>query len=104
VTVFGARAEALSQYLRKGSRVLVDGRLKARPWIDQTQQPKAGLEIVANEVENLTTRAEDEAAGFERPGGAPREATAESAAGGGRAPAPRSSAPGDEAELEDLPF
>lgn len=104
VTVFGPRAETFSQYLRKGSRVVVDGRIKARPWIDQSQQPRAGLEIVADDIENLTTRAEDEAAGFERPGGAPREASAGSATGPARAPAARSSPSGDEAELEDLPF
>jgi single-strand DNA-binding protein len=104
VTVFGQRAEILSQQLRKGSRVLVDGRLRSRPWLDQSQQPRAGLEMIANEVENLTTRAEDEAAGFQRPGGVPRDPAAGAAAGEGRAPAPRSSAPGDETELEDLPF
>jgi single-strand DNA-binding protein len=104
VTVFGQRAEILSQQLRKGSRVLVDGRLRSRPWLDQSQQPRAGLEMIANEVENLTTRAEDEAAGFQRPGGVPRDPAAAPAAVEGRAPAPRSSAPGDETELEDLPF
>ena len=35
VTVFGQRAETLSQYLRKGSKVYADGRLEARPWTDQ---------------------------------------------------------------------
>ena len=46
VTVTGARAESLAQYLRKGSRVYVDGRLEARPWTDRENQARAGLEVM----------------------------------------------------------
>jgi single-strand DNA-binding protein len=56
VTVFGQRAETLSQYLRKGSRVYVEGRLEARPWMSNQQQPQAGLEILANDVEFMDPR------------------------------------------------
>src|SRR5262249_7546605 len=45
VRVVGQRAESLAQYLRKGSRVYVDGRLEARPWLNNQQQPQSGLEI-----------------------------------------------------------
>lgn len=101
VTVLGQRAETLSQYLRKGSRVFVEGRLEARPWTDQQGQIRAGLEIVASDVEFMSSRAEDE----QRGGGTPREST-----GAGGPPSARSSAPSarpepaDEADLEDLPF
>jgi single-strand DNA-binding protein len=47
-TVFGKRAETLAQYLHKGSRVFVDGRLEARPWENRDGQPVAGLEITAD--------------------------------------------------------
>ncbi len=53
VSVFGQRAEALAQQLRKGSRVYVDGRLEARPWTDRQQQPHAGLEVIASDVQFL---------------------------------------------------
>jgi single stranded DNA-binding protein len=56
VTVTGTRAESLSQYLRKGSRVYVEGRLEARPWTDQQGQIRAGLEVLANEVQFLSSR------------------------------------------------
>ena len=59
VTVFGQRAETLGQYLRKGSRVYVEGRLEARPWTDQQGQVRAGLEVIASEVELVTTRSVD---------------------------------------------
>lgn len=111
VTVTGQRAESLSQYLKKGSRVYVDGRLEARPWTDQQGQVRAGLEVIANEVQFMSSRADDEArAGgmgggggdreFSRPANpAPRQQPSR--------PAPqqsRASEPMDDGDLEDLPF
>src|SRR3954465_1251266 len=60
VTITGSRAESLAQYLRKGSRVFVDGRLEARPWIDRENQPRAGLEVMADSVEFMSSRSDDE--------------------------------------------
>jgi single-strand DNA-binding protein len=59
VTVFGQRAESLSQYLKKGMRVFVDGRLEARPWTDQQGGVRAGLELIASDVEFMSARNED---------------------------------------------
>lgn len=56
VTVFGKRAETLQQHLRKGTRVYVDGRLEARPWTDQQGQVRAGLELMASDVEFMSSR------------------------------------------------
>ena len=56
VIVFGQRAESLAQYLKKGMRVFVDGRLEARPWTDRENRVRAGLEIVASEIEFTSTR------------------------------------------------
>jgi single-strand DNA-binding protein len=60
VTVFGQRAESLGQYLKKGTRVFVDGRLEARPWTDQQGQVRAGLEVVADTVEFMSSRQADD--------------------------------------------
>jgi single-strand DNA-binding protein len=60
-TVFGQRAEKLSELLHKGQRVFVDGRLEARPWLDRRNEPQAGLELVANDVEFVSSRNESEA-------------------------------------------
>src|SRR3954471_6292984 len=60
VTVFGQRAETLSQYLKKGSRVYVEGRLEARPWTDQQGQIRPGLEVTALDVEFMSSRSDDE--------------------------------------------
>jgi single-strand DNA-binding protein len=106
VTVFGQRAETLSQYLRKGSRVYVEGRLEARPWTDQQGQIRSGLEVMASDVEFMSSRADDEqraAAGGSSSGGMPRDPAGPS--GGPSRPAPPSRPePADEGDLEDLPF
>jgi single-strand DNA-binding protein len=60
VTITGKRAETLSQYLRKGSRVYVEGRLEARPWTDQQGQIKAGLEVMANDIEFMSSREQED--------------------------------------------
>jgi single-strand DNA-binding protein len=58
VTMFGQRAETLSQHLHKGTRVFVDGRLEAKPWTGQNGQLNAGLEIIASDVEFFSTKPE----------------------------------------------
>lgn len=103
VSVFGRQAEFVTQYLRKGSRVYVDGRLETRPWLDNQQQPRGGLEVLANDVQFMSSRADDEGGGGGgRPSGPPREGAPAppSRPSGGRSPVPTA----DEAELEDLPF
>ena len=50
IVVFGRSAEASAQYLRKGSQVLVEGRLQTRSW-EQDGQKKYRTEIVAERVQ-----------------------------------------------------
>lgn len=107
VTVTGQRAESLSQYLRKGSRVYVDGRLEARPWTDQQGQVRAGLEVMANEVQFMSSRADDERMGSG--GGGDRDVGGGRPSGPSSSPPPRSAPrsrpePEEDSDLEDLPF
>lgn len=60
VTVFGQRAETLGQYLKKGTRVYVEGRLEARPWTDNAGNVRAGLELIASDVEFMSSRQQDD--------------------------------------------
>jgi single-strand DNA-binding protein len=108
VRVVGQRAETLSQYLRKGSRVYVDGRLEARPWLNNQSQPQSGLEIFATDVEFMSSRSDDEQMrGGGGGGGGPREPRdpMDSGSPPRSRPAPQSRQdPVDEGDLEDLPF
>jgi single-strand DNA-binding protein len=60
VTVLGRRAETLAQHLKKGSRVFVSGKLEARPWTDQQGQIRAGLEVLADDVEFASQQQSDD--------------------------------------------
>jgi len=53
VSVFGASAESVSRYMRKGSRVAVDGRLEWREWETADQQRRQAVSIVADTVQFL---------------------------------------------------
>lgn len=50
-TIFGQRAESLAQHLKKGMRVVAQGRLEARPWTDQQGGVRAGLELTVTEID-----------------------------------------------------
>ena len=50
VVAWGGLAEACNQFLRKGSRVYVGGRLQTRSWNDQTGYKHYRTELVANEL------------------------------------------------------
>jgi len=56
VTVFGARADALSRFLGKGSKVAIDGKLRWSEWENQQGEKRSKLEIVADEIEFLSSR------------------------------------------------
>lgn len=51
VVVFGRQAETVGQYLKKGSSVLVEGRMQTRSWDAQDGQKKYRTEIVAERVQ-----------------------------------------------------
>lgn len=67
VSVWGKQAEAVNQYLRTGSKVLVEGRLNQdnatggpRIWTGQDGSPRASFEITAQTVRFLSSRQEDQ--------------------------------------------
>lgn len=51
IVVFGRQADIVSQYLKKGSAVLVEGRIQTRSWDAQDGQKKYRTEIVADRVQ-----------------------------------------------------
>lgn len=53
VSVYGGSAESVSRYMRKGSRVAIDGRLEWREWETSDQQKRQAVSIVAETVQFL---------------------------------------------------
>ncbi|MCC7004911.1 single-stranded DNA-binding protein [Candidatus Nomurabacteria bacterium] len=51
IVVFGRQAETVAQYLKKGSNVLVEGRMQTRSWDAQDGTKKYRTEIVADRVQ-----------------------------------------------------
>jgi single-strand DNA-binding protein len=84
-------AEVAEKYLKKGSQVYVEGRLRTRKWTDQSGQEKYSTEIVAETMQMLGGRAPGSAEG-----------------GSSSMAAPKSSAPMSSPSLgdidDDIPF
>ncbi len=56
VVFFNRLAEISGEYLRKGSKVYVEGSLRTRKWQDQSGQDRYTTEIVGNEMQMLDSR------------------------------------------------
>lgn len=87
VVFFGRLAEIAGEYLKKGSKVYVEGRLQTRKWQGQDGQDRFTTEIVANEMQMLDGRGGG-SAGYEdraparQGGGQPQPSQSEPAGGG----------------------
>jgi len=82
ITAWGKLGELVNQYLAKGRRCLIQGRLSQRSW-EQEGQKRSKVEVVASDVTFLDSAGSGD---------------------GGSAPAPRSSAPkkSNDAVVEDI--
>jgi len=56
VVFFRRLAEIAGEYLKKGSKVYVEGRLQTRKWQDNQGQDRYTTEIVANEMQMLDSK------------------------------------------------
>lgn len=56
ITFFGRSAEVANQYLRKGSKILVDGRLKFDQWVDQQGGKRSKHGVVVETMQMLDSR------------------------------------------------
>ncbi|WP_244789471.1 single-stranded DNA-binding protein [Cupriavidus pauculus] len=56
IAFFGKLAEIVGQYLKKGSSVYIEGRIRTRKWQDQSGQDRYSTEIVADQMQMLGSR------------------------------------------------
>ncbi|EOS50314.1 single-stranded DNA-binding protein [Adlercreutzia caecimuris] len=54
-TMFGARANSLSQYLSKGTKVSIEGKLRWSQW-ERDGQKRSKLEVIVDEIEFMSSR------------------------------------------------
>lgn len=97
VAFFGKLAEIAGEYLKKGSQVYVEGKLKTRKWQDKDGQDKYMTEVIADEMKMLGSR---QGLGGDTGGG--DYAKASSAAPSGAASKPASVAKGGAAKFDDM--
>jgi single-strand DNA-binding protein len=57
VALFGRLGEIAAEYLRKGSQVFVEGKLRTRKWQDKTGNDRFTTEIIADNMQMLGGRA-----------------------------------------------
>ena len=93
VVMFKRLAEIAGEYLKKGSKVYLEGRLQTRKWQDQQGQDRYTTEIVANEMQMLGGRS-----------GASASAPAMADRGPAPGPAPQASSGSGPDYDDDIPF
>lgn len=99
-TMFGARAQSVSRFLSKGSKVAIEGKLRWSQW-ERDGQKRSKIEVIVDDIEFMSNR-NDASASY---GAAPMGAAMAPAA---QAPAPAAmpAAPVIDASVydEDIPF
>jgi single-strand DNA-binding protein len=85
VAFFGRLAEIVGEYLKKGSAVYIEGRLRTRKWQGQDGQDRYSTEIVAEQMQMLGGRGGAGAGGMPAgdEGGYSREPSESRGGGGG---------------------
>lgn len=101
VVFFNRLAEIAGEYLRKGSKVYVEGSLRTRKWQDQSGAERYTTEIVANEMQMLDSRG---GSGSAPSAPSARSQNAPSSAPPAYASEPATSSMGAEAFDDDIPF
>ncbi len=100
VAMFNRLAEIAAEYLRKGSQVYIEGKLRTRKWQGQDGQDRYTTEIIADEMQMLSGRGGAAGGGGSSGGGGGGSYGGGQQGGGGSAP-PQ---PGPDDFDDDIPF
>jgi len=63
ITFFGRSGEIANQYLRKGSKILVEGRLNFEQWVDQNGQKRSKHSVIAETMQMLDSKGDNQDGG-----------------------------------------
>ena len=98
VVVFGRQAETVAQYMKKGSSILVEGRMQTRSWDDKTTgEKKYRTEVIAD-------RTQFGPKGVGGSGGSPTSTPTAAKASGGSNEGEAIEYPEEDINPEDIPF
>ncbi|GGY61041.1 single-stranded DNA-binding protein [Cellvibrio zantedeschiae] len=97
VVFFNRLGEIAGEYLKKGSKVYIEGSLRTRKWQAQDGTDRYTTEIVANEMQMLDGRSDNQGGGYNQGGGFNQDQQYGAPQGGGyqggAAPAPQQNRP-----------
>ena len=102
IAFFGKLAEIAGEYLKKGSPVYVEGRIRTRKWQDKEGQDKYSTEIVADRMQLLGSRGGGSSSGGSEP--MAREPAAAGSGGGGKPQAAGKKGGAFDQMDDDIPF
>lgn len=66
IVLFNKLAEIAGEFLKKGSKVYVEGSLRTRKWQNQAGQDQYTTEIVASEMQMLDSRPSNDQGGYQQ--------------------------------------
>ena len=69
IVMFNRLGEIAGEYLKKGSKVYIEGKLQTRKWQDQQGQDRYTTEIVADQMQMLDARGTGQSGGMSSGGG-----------------------------------
>lgn len=92
ITFFARSAEIANQYLRKGSKILVEGRLNFDQWVDQNGQKRSKHSVVVETMQMLDSKGDNQGGGYNAP-----------QAGGNSYQAPQANAPQQQGQSYQAP-
>lgn len=109
VVFFNRLAEIAGEYVKKGSKLYVEGSLRTRKWQNKEGQDQYTTEIVASEMQMLDSRGGQDGGqggGYQAPQqGGYQQPAAQSKPQGGQQPAPQQQAPQSMDSFDDdIPF
>jgi single-strand DNA-binding protein len=108
VVFFNRLAEIAGEYVKKGSKLYVEGSLRTRKWQGQDGQDRYTTEIVASEMQMLDSRGGQDGGqggGYQAPQGGYQKPAAQSNPQGSQQQATQQQAPqGMDSFDDDIPF
>ena len=102
-TMFGTRAEAVSRYLSKGTKVAIEGKLRYSSW-ERDGQRRSKLEVIVDEIEFMSRGSQSGQGGYSQNGGNAYGSGYAPAPAPQAAPAPVQAPPAVDVYDEDIPF
>jgi len=67
ITFFGRSAEVANQYLRKGSKILVEGRLNFEQWVDQNGGKRSKHSVTVETMQMLDSKGDNQGGSYNAP-------------------------------------